>query len=189
MSTIIQKTLQLLTLLLLEIPHIIQADNNGGGRGDYRTEFERPFLVRDLEIGGVKLPITPVTIIILTVSGIILYRTFTKQSTAVASHILLDGTTDEVKEKMLKMKAEINNDPQKFAKFAAKYSTCPSGKSGSPPGSLGKFPLGVMAPTFDRAVFSRNSKVGEVLGPVPTQFGYHLILIHERDEQRQLVTY
>jgi peptidyl-prolyl cis-trans isomerase C len=151
-------------------------------------QYERPFLVRDIEIGGIKFPISPVTIIIITVSALILLRAFTKSSTAVASHILLEGSTDEVKEKMTKMKKEINNDAQKFAQYAQKFSTCPSGKSGDPPGSLGRFKLGDMAPNFDHAVFSYKSNVGEVLGPVQTQFGYHLILIHERDEQRQLVT-
>jgi parvulin-like peptidyl-prolyl isomerase len=29
--------------------------------------------------------------------------------------------------------------------------------------------------------------VGVVIGPLQTQFGWHLILIQERDEQRQLV--
>jgi peptidyl-prolyl cis-trans isomerase C len=147
-------------------------------------EYERSFLLRDVEIGSFKLPITPVTIIIFTISALILYKTFTKQSSAVASHILLEGSSDEVKEKMTKMKQEIDNDAKKFAAYAEKFSKCPSGKSG---GNLGKFNMGAMAPPFDKAIFSLKSKVGEVIGPVQTQFGYHLILIHERDEQRQLV--
>ena len=85
---------------------------------------------------------------------------------------------------MLQWKKEINNDPQKFAQYAREHSTCPSGKNG---GSLGKFNMGAMVPPFDRAVFSPKNEVGEVIGPVQTNFGYHLILIHERDEQRQLV--
>ena len=145
---------------------------------------QRPFLVRDISIGSVTLPISPVTVIILTVSALFLYNTFTKQSSAVASHILLEGTTDDIKEKLLKMKSEISNDPKKFAEYAAKHSKCPSGKEG---GSLGKFKLGMMVPEFDKAVFSPKSNIGEVIGPVMTPFGYHLIMIHERDEQRQLV--
>lgn len=150
-------------------------------------QHERPFLVRDLVIGSTKLPFSPITIIIFTISALILYRAFTKNSSAVASHILLEGTTDDVKERMAKMKADIRNDAKKFAQYAAKYSQCPSGKNGTPPGSLGRFNLGVMTPPFDKAVFSPKNKVGDVIGPVLTQFGYHLILIHERDEQRQLV--
>ena len=147
----------------------------------------RPFLTRDIEIGGVKLPISPTTVIIFVVSALLLYRTFTKASSAVASHILLEGTTDDVKEKLVKMKSEIKNDAKKFAEYAAKFSTCPSGKNGNPPGCLGKFNIGMMVPSFDKAVFSPKNDIGEVIGPVLTNFGYHLILIHERDEQRQLV--
>jgi len=149
--------------------------------------YERPFLVRDIQIGSIKLPISPVTLIILLLSTIILYRTFTKKSSAVVSHILLEGLSEEVEEKMNKMKMEINNDARKFSQYAAKYSTCPSGKHGNPNGSLGKFYLGDMVPAFDRAVFSPSNKIGDVIGPVKTNFGCHLILIHERDEQRQLV--
>ena len=83
------------------------------------------------------------------------------------------------------MKKEIGNDKAKFAKYAAEHSVCPSGKSSG--GSLGKFRLGSMVPPFDKVVFSPKNKIGEVLGPVQTQFGWHLILVHERDEQRSLV--
>jgi len=83
------------------------------------------------------------------------------------------------------MKKEIDNDPVKFGECAAKYSVCPSGKTAN--GSLGKFKLGAMVPPFDKAVFSLKSKVGTVIGPVQTQFGWHLIYIHSKDEQRSLV--
>ena len=95
----LQKTLTLLTLMLFEIVHS-QASNIH----DYK--YERPFLVRDIEIGDVKLPLSPITVIIFAVSAIILYRVFTKSSSAVASHILLEGSSDEIKDKMIKMKAK-----------------------------------------------------------------------------------
>jgi peptidyl-prolyl cis-trans isomerase C len=47
--------------------------------------------------------------------------------------------------------------------------------------------MGAMVPPFDKAVFTPKNKVGEVLGPVQTQFGWHLILLVERDEQRSLI--
>lgn len=153
---------------------------------DY-IDHQRPFLVRDIELGFITLPLTPITVIIFTVSALILYRSFTKASSAIASHILLEGSSDEIKEKMIKMKKEINNNAEKFAQYAAKHSVCPSGKNGTPNGSLGKFKMGTMTPPFDKAVFSLKSEAGKVIGPVQTQFGYHLILIHEKDEQRQLV--
>jgi len=147
--------------------------------------IERPFLTRDLIVFGIRTPITPMTLIILAVSGYILFTNLTKPSTATASHILLDDSSDATKEKLIKLKKEIGNDKAKFAEYAAKHSTCPSGKSGG--GSLGKFRMGAMVPPFDKVVFAAKSKVGEVLGPVQTQFGWHLILVHERDEQRSLV--
>ncbi|HEY5565959.1 MAG TPA: peptidylprolyl isomerase [Gammaproteobacteria bacterium] len=62
-----------------------------------------------------------------------------------------------------------------FAALARKHSTCPSGHRG---GDLGEFSPGVMVPEFDKVVF--NAAVGEVQGPVKTQFGYHLIEVTKR---------
>ena len=57
-----------------------------------------------------------------------------------------------------------------FAELAAKHSKCPSGKRG---GELGTFGKGQMVKEFETVVFS--APVGEVQGPVKTDFGYHLI--------------
>ena len=65
---------------------------------------------------------------------------------------------------------------QAFAENAKKHSTCPSSKQG---GALGTFKQGQMVPAFDRVVF--NEAIGVVHGPVTTPFGYHLILIDERE--------
>lgn len=59
-----------------------------------------------------------------------------------------------------------------FAELAKHHSLCPSGKRG---GDLGEFRRGQMVPTFDKAVFS--GEVLTVLGPIKTQFGYHLIKV------------
>ena len=40
--------------------------------------------------------------------------------------------------------------------------------------------IGMMGPAFDKVVFSEA--VGEIHGPVMTPFGYHLILIQERED-------
>merc|ERR1712072_1592046 len=90
---------------------------------------------------------------------------------AEASHILVP---DEAKAAQLKTEIEGGAD---FADLAAKHSTCPSGKSG---GSLGSFGPGQMVPEFDKVVFS--GEVKKVLGPVKTQFGYHLIWISSRTD-------
>ena len=68
-------------------------------------------------------------------------------------------------------------DGADFAAVAAEHSQCPSGKQG---GELGTFSPGQMVREFDTVVF--NDAVGEVHGPVQTQFGYHLIEITSRTE-------
>lgn len=73
-----------------------------------------------------------------------------------------------------KLKKEIEGGAG-FADVAKKHSTCPSGREG---GNLGEFGPGQMVPEFDKVVFS--APVGQVQGPVKTQFGYHLIEITKR---------
>ena len=61
-----------------------------------------------------------------------------------------------------------------FAELAKKFSKCPSGQRG---GDLGPVRRGQMVQPFEDAMFALE--VGELSGPVKTQFGYHLIY---RDE-------
>jgi peptidyl-prolyl cis-trans isomerase C len=64
-----------------------------------------------------------------------------------------------------------------FAELAREYSSCPSGSTG---GSLGSFEPGTMVPEFDKVIFSPDTQLGTVLGPVETKFGYHLIVVDKR---------
>lgn len=88
---------------------------------------------------------------------------------AAARHILV-GTKQECDE--LKTRIAEGAD---FAELAAKYSQCPSGEQG---GALGEFGPGEMVPEFDAAVF--KGPVGEVQGPIQTQFGFHLVEVTRR---------
>ncbi|MCL2317516.1 MAG: peptidylprolyl isomerase [Methanomassiliicoccaceae archaeon] len=85
-----------------------------------------------------------------------------------AAHILVktEKEAKEIKEQIMKGK--------KFAD-AAKVSSCPSGKSG---GDLGWFGRGQMVPPFENAAF--NAKKGDLVGPIKTEFGWHLILIKDQ---------
>jgi len=65
-----------------------------------------------------------------------------------------------------------------FAKLAKQHSTCPSGKRSG--GSLGTFGKAQMVPAFDKICW--EAPVGVVQGPVRTQFGYHLILVTDRND-------
>jgi peptidyl-prolyl cis-trans isomerase C len=90
-------------------------------------------------------------------------------TSASARHILV---SDEATCKRLKSEIEAGAD---FGDVARRHSTCPSAASG---GELGTFRPGEMVPEFDKVVFS--AEVGQVHGPVRTQFGWHLIEISRR---------
>lgn len=87
-----------------------------------------------------------------------------------ASHILVD-----TEEEALELKDSIAS-PEDFARIAAEYSKCPSGAEG---GDLGYFGRGMMVKPFEDAAFSLP--VGVVSDPVETQFGWHLILVTDKD--------
>lgn len=90
---------------------------------------------------------------------------------ATARHILVDTEA-----RCLKLKAEIEAGAD-FAAVAKRESSCPSGQQG---GDLGTFHPGQMVPEFDQAVFS--GEINTLLGPIKTQFGYHLIEVTKRWE-------
>ena len=92
-------------------------------------------------------------------------------STAAARHILVD-TQEQCEE----LKTQIENGAD-FEEVAKAHSNCPSGQQG---GALGEFSPGQMVPEFDSVVFS--GEINKVLGPVKTQFGYHLIEITSRTD-------
>lgn len=98
--------------------------------------------------------------------------TFRTQAYAQAKHILVDSEAkaNEIKEMIAK-------EELSFEDAAMKYSTCPSKEQG---GDLGPFNPGQMVKEFDEAVFTGT--VGELAGPVKTQFGYHLIVVTELNE-------
>ena len=139
----------------------------------------KPFYLKDIQIGDTTLPFSPVSVVIAILSIIMLLKNLFggPKSSAVASHILVDDT-EEAKARLNAMKKEIN-DFTKFQGAAQRNSKCPSGKASG--GSLGRFSPGMMVPAFDKVIFDKESKVGQVIGPIRTNFGYHLIWIEERN--------
>lgn len=97
---------------------------------------------------------------------------FSKGETVRARHILVaeEEKCQEILEAIVSGKTE-------FEEAAKEYSTCPSGAKG---GDLGEFGRGQMVAEFDRAAF--EAEIGHVVGPVKTQFGYHLIRVEEKKE-------
>jgi peptidyl-prolyl cis-trans isomerase C len=88
---------------------------------------------------------------------------------ATARHILVDS-----EEKCQSLIDDIRNGAD-FATVAKEHSSCPSKRDG---GNLGTFGRGQMVPEFDTACF--DGEVGEIQGPIKTQFGYHVVEVTER---------
>ena len=85
-----------------------------------------------------------------------------------ARHILV-GKQELAEE--LKKRIDAGED---FSALAEEYSECPSKKRG---GDLGWFGKGAMVRPFEVAAFSAAE--GAVVGPVKTEFGWHLIYVYE----------
>ena len=104
-----------------------------------------------------------------------LYRSFgrlTDLRVARASHILVKGFDEQTVAQMNEWKADINNDPEKFAARAEQNSVCPSRAKG---GDLGFFTRGKMVREFDDLVFT--AKPGMVHGPVRTDVSAQPLLL------------
>lgn len=88
-----------------------------------------------------------------------------------ADHILVSDEASAVE-----IKAMIENGEVSFAEAATRYSidtgTAASG------GALGEFRRGEMVPEFEDASF--DATPGVLVGPVESQFGYHLILVNNK---------
>jgi len=69
-----------------------------------------------------------------------------------------------------------------FAEIAKAYSNDASAKDG---GDLGWFNQGQMVPEFDKMVFAMNPN--DVSEPVKTQFGWHIIKLHDKKEEKETV--
>ncbi|AMV72395.1 hypothetical protein JCM30471_09100 [Desulfuromonas carbonis] len=99
-----------------------------------------------------------------------------------AAHLLIrdpGGQSAPARQKCAALAAEAT--PENFAALARQHSACPSAASG---GDLGWVRRGTMAPEFEDLAF--DLPAGAIGGPVATQFGWHLVLVLERQEARPL---
>ena len=99
-------------------------------------------------------------------------KKFEKGATVSAKHILVE--TEEACKDVL---AQIESGAKTFENAAKEYSTCPSKERG---GDLGEFGRGQMVKEFEDAAFA--AEIGQIVGPVKTQFGYHLIKVEDKKE-------
>lgn len=90
-----------------------------------------------------------------------------------ASHILV-----KTEKEALDVLHKIVSKEISFEDAAKQFSFCPSKKNG---GSLGTFGKGMMVPEFETVCFDDKNKPGDIVGPIKTQFGFHLIKINSKD--------
>jgi foldase protein PrsA len=89
------------------------------------------------------------------------------------SHILVE--TEETGQEVLDKLAK----GEDFGALASEYSTDPGSKDQG--GDLGWFSPGMMVPEFEEAAFGLNA--GETSALVQSDFGYHIIQVHEKEER------
>jgi len=94
---------------------------------------------------------------------------------ATVRHILVEdeGTAQSVLDRL--------GAGEDFAALAQELSV--DTQSGAQGGDLGEIPRGQTVPEFEEAVFS--APIGEVVGPVQTQFGFHIIEVSARQDEGQ----
>jgi peptidyl-prolyl cis-trans isomerase D len=104
---------------------------------------------------------------------------FAQEEQVRARHILLqvgsERTEQQAEEQMLAIRGRLEAG-EDFAALATELSDDPGSKAQG--GDLGLFARGQMIAEFEEAAF--NAQPGEVVGPVRTNFGYHLIRVEER---------
>jgi peptidyl-prolyl cis-trans isomerase D len=105
-----------------------------------------------------------------------------------ASHILVaakpdmkDAEREAAKAKAEKLAAQARAAPAKFAELAKANSEDPG--SAQQGGDLGAFARGSMVKPFEEAVFA--AKEGDILGPIATDFGWHVIQVTGIEKARQ----
>ncbi len=97
-----------------------------------------------------------------------------------ASHILFSAEEGQDSAEIIATVRDVSRQLREGADFgalAARYSKDPG--SGQRGGDLGWFNRERMVKPFSDAAF--RAKAGQVVGPVRTQFGWHLIKVHGRD--------
>jgi peptidyl-prolyl cis-trans isomerase C len=100
---------------------------------------------------------------------------FTTPETRCARHILFNK---DQKAKAEEVKGQLQ-DGEDFAQLAQEFSQDPgSAEQGGDLGCLGR---GETVPNFEEAVF--NAEQDEIVGPVETEFGYHVIEVTEIEEE------
>ncbi|MFB6247852.1 MAG: peptidyl-prolyl cis-trans isomerase [Salinibacter sp.] len=97
-----------------------------------------------------------------------------------AYHILLQSDEEDpaLRRRLASIRDSIASGAASFAEMARRHSEDQSASEG---GDLGWFGRGRMTEAFERAAF--NATPGELVGPIKSEFGYHLIRVTHRADQ------
>ena len=101
---------------------------------------------------------------------------FRSEELLAASHFLKMGKTEEELGLALEAVKEVRQRIEKGEDFTAVVRAESDDKSND--GNLGTFGKGRMVPEFEQAAYAMEA--GELSDPVKTQFGWHLIQLHQR---------
>ena len=93
-----------------------------------------------------------------------------------ASHILINFGNNKDSAKAVANEIKKTTTTTNFAKIAMEKSNDPG--SAQQGGDLGYFGRHRMIPEFESAAF--NAKVGSIVGPVETEYGYHIIYVTDK---------
>lgn len=98
-----------------------------------------------------------------------------------ARHILLETSESDpaLRQRLQELRDSIETGGARFSDLARQYSD--DTQSAENGGDLGWFGRGRMADAFETAAF--NATPGQIVGPVQSQFGYHLIEVTHRASQ------
>ncbi|WP_103027644.1 peptidyl-prolyl cis-trans isomerase [Salinibacter altiplanensis] len=102
-----------------------------------------------------------------------------------ARHILLETNQADPEQagRLQAIRDSVESGAASFAELARRYSDDGSASDG---GDLGWFARGSMVDAFEEAAF--GAEPGSLVGPIRSEFGYHLIRVEARAEQAVRVT-
>jgi len=132
-------------------------DRSHMSRSDYERLIARPSLARELINGQLESQVPQ--------SG----------EQVLASHILVD-----TQDLAISLRAQLNDPNVSFEQLAVENSTDTSTAPNG--GDLGWFNRGTMVAPFEDAAFSLPQ--GQLSEPIQSEFGWHIIKVYERDDDR-----
>ncbi len=92
--------------------------------------------------------------------------------TSEVRHILVD-TEEEAQDVLARLEAG-----EDFGALAEELSNDPGSAANG--GALGEAPRGSYVQPFSDAIYSEDTEIGEVVGPVESQFGFHVLIVDAR---------